>query len=134
MVERSKSTGFDEFVGKIVEIKVEPSSNPQIEGEQYHIQMKPDDKTLTEGSKTGNFHEWIRIPPKATDTSVPEGSVLDKFLLEIEFLHKEVKKLESHVEVMNFIVGKKYLFKKKVLGKSFQGHEAKPYWIPAREL
>lgn len=127
MVERTKSEGFDEFVGVVENVILEPS-NLTDGGEQYHLTMKPEGVEIT--GKTGLMHEWIRVPPKATETSVPEGSVLDKFVQELEVLHNEVKKLGSVPEIFAFLVGKKYLFKKKKLGKSFDGHEAKAYWVP----
>ena len=109
MVERTKSEGFDEFVGVVENVLLEPS-NLTDGGEQYHLTMKPEGVEIT--GKTGLMHEWIRVPPKATETSVPEGSVLDKFVQELEVLHNEVKKLGSVPEIFAFLVGKKYLFKK----------------------
>lgn len=130
MVERIKPGLPDTFVGKVEDVLVEPSQREDIGGEQYHIVIKPEDIKI-EG-KTGMIHEWIRIPPKATESAVPEGSVLDRYLAEIELLIPEAKQKQTHFEVFALIKGKKFKWVKKKLGKSFGGYEAHEYWVPAQ--
>lgn len=133
MVERTKMQQFEEFEGKVKDIKIEPSKlKNQEELEQYHIYIEPLNVKI-EG-KTGLIHEWIRISEKATDNSVPEGSVLDRYLQQIEILHGEAKAKPSHVEVFQLLLGNSYKFKKVKLGKSFEKHEAKEYWTPIVKL
>ena len=127
MVERIKSEQFDQFVGQVSVVKVETGKF----GKQYHIEMKPIDVQIT--GKTGNMHEWVGIPATATDTTIPEGSALDKYLQMVEMVYKEAKSLKGHAEVMSMITGRKFLFKKMRLGKAFEGKEAKEYWVPFRE-
>lgn len=129
MTERTKPQLFEEFVGVVSDIKIEPTKmEGQDDGEQYHLYLKPSDKEIK--GQTGFIHEWVRIPAKATDSSVPEGSVLDKYLQQIEILFNEAKAKSGHIEEMQLLVGKSFLFKKVKHGKSFEGHEAKPYWTP----
>ncbi len=134
MVERTKTEGIEEFEGTITDITFEQSELKGDKQEQYHISMTPNDTKLLEDSKTGMLHTWIKFSDKATQESIPEGSVLDRFLTEIETLHTETKKLKTVDETMQFIKGKKYLFKTKRLGKAYDGHEAKAYWVPVKAL
>lgn len=132
MVVRTKAQTFDDFEGVVDAVLVEPSNLPDKEGNQYHIVISP--TSVEVGGKTGKMHQWINISAKATDTSVPEDSALDKYLQEIELLIKDTKKAETHGEVMEMLVGKKFRFVKKRLGKSYAGHEAQDYWTPAQLL
>jgi len=133
MVERTKAEGLDEFQGTVLEVTLEPS---QLEGmedqEQFHIFMEPVDKKIMKNSKTGGFHEWIRLSPKATESSVPEGSVADRYIEEIELLIPEAKKKKLITEVFQLLKDKTFLFKKKKLGRSYEGKEAKGYWVPVK--
>lgn len=133
MVERTKPQAFEEFEGKVESIQLERSKLLDgSEQEQYHITIVP--LNVTVEGKTGRMHEWIRISPKATETTVPEGSVLDRYLSQIEILHSEAKKQKTHLEAMNLLNGNSYLWKKTKLGKSFEGKEAKDYWIPVKPV
>ncbi len=134
MVERTKAEGIEEFEGKVKEVSIEKSTIADEEVEQYHVSIEPINTDLLKKSKTGMFHEWIKIPSTATSNTVPEGSVLDRFIQELEILNSEVKKIETHTEVLNFLKNKTFLFKKKKLGKAYAGHEAKEYWIPVKSL
>ncbi len=131
-MERTKSEGLEEFEGTITDVSIDPSTNKDIEGDQYHIQMEPVDKELLKESKTGCMHEWIKIPPTATPESAPEGSILDRFVQELEILDSSLKNVKGHKEIFESLKGKKFLFKKKKLGKAYDGHEAHEYWTPVQ--
>lgn len=133
MVERTKAEGLTEFEAKVTDVKIETSTVNNEEMKQYHIEMKPTDETLVKKGETGLMHNWVRISANATETSVPEGSVLDKFLQEIEMVHPEAKQIANHKEVMELLKDNTYVFKRKKLGKSFGGHEAKEYWVPVQK-
>lgn len=127
MVERTVSEGFDTFTGVVESIEV-VSDGQKEGGKQYHIVIEPIDVEV--GGKTQRIHEWIRISQKATESSIPEGSALDKYLNELELINKDLKKCVMHEEVIKWMLNKKFRFVKRKLGKSFQGHEAKDYWTP----
>lgn len=129
MVERTRAQTFTEFIGTVQEIKKVRDSQRE-GGEQYHIEMKPLDVEI--GGKTGLMHEWVRITDTTTETSVPEGSVIDRYLQELEDCIPETKKQPTVDGSMKLMVGKSFRFKRKKLGRSFQGQEAKEYWTPSR--
>jgi len=130
MVERIESQTWTEFQGEVVDVQLE---DPTEEGrtQQWHIQMRPIDKEIK--GKTGNLHTWIRLSATCTETSVPRGSVIDRFLEALEDIHSEVKKMTVK-KAFEFMKGRKYLFKSKVLGRAFEGHPASEYWVPSKEL
>jgi hypothetical protein len=138
LVKRTKSETIEEFEGIVDNVEFEEGEFETKEGKekrkQYHITMKPKDETLLKDSKTGMFHEWISMSRKATDETVPEGSVADRFIQEVEILLPEAKGKELISEVFALLKGKSFLFKRKVLGKSFEGREAKQYWCPVKVL
>ena len=134
MVGRTKAEGIEIFDGEVKDVTIEPSQREDISGEQIHIQIEPLDKSLLKDSKTGCMHEWIRLSPKSTDTTVPEGSTADNYIQEIESVIPEAKKIELVAQVFNIIKGRKFTFVQKRLGKSFKGYEAKNYWVPKKEL
>lgn len=128
MVERMEATGLDEFVGfaRVVE-PVQGNFGPQIK-----IEIEPEDKTLIKAGKTGRFHEFLRLPPKATDTRIPQGSVIDTYLREVESLFKEAKTKETVLDALKVLLDKKLLWRKKILGKKYKGYEASEHWVPVR--
>jgi len=132
MVEITKAEMIEEFDGKVVEVGVEPSQREDIEGEQVHIQIEPVNKDLLKDSKTGRMHEWVRLSPKSTETTVPEGSIAHRYIQAVEDVIKEAKETEKVLEVFQLLNEKTFTFKRKQLGKSFGGHEAKDYWVPAK--
>ena len=81
MVERTQTEIIEEFDGVIDSIKVVPDQINEGQ-EQYHIEMKPNDKEMLKDSKTGKFHTWLKITKTSTNESVAEGSVLDNYLKE----------------------------------------------------
>lgn len=133
MVDRTKSGAIDRFDG-IVEVVEKVPSQLNAGDMQWHIAMKPVDATLLAESRTGQFHEWIRISGSTTDTSVAEGSVLDNYIKEVEVVLPQTKKAKTIQEVMEAMKGKKFRFVRKVLGKSYEGKESKPIFVPQVEL
>lgn len=129
MVERTSSEGVDQFEGTVEIIEKVPSQLNEKE-EQWHIAMKPKDVKLLKGTKTEMFHEWLRITKTTTENSVAEGSVLDNYLKELEATIPEAKKSESVEAALNVMKGKNLRFIKKVLGKSFEGKQSKPAFVP----
>lgn len=131
MVRTTTTEGLDEIDGTCTSVAVEKSGKIE-DLEQYHIMIKPTDSSILKESKTGHFHEWIRISPKTTDESVPEGSVIHRYIQEIESLFSEAKKLEMVEEVFHLLVGKRFVWKRKQLGRSYKGFEASDYWCPTK--
>lgn len=131
MVERTTSNNLDEFKGTIENINIEESEVQGKKHKQYHISIKPLDVEIK--GKTGLIHEWIRITDKCTEGSVPEGSVIDRYIQQIEILHPECKKLATITEVFQVLVGNSYQFQKLKLGKSFDGKDAKEYIVPVKK-
>jgi len=127
MVERTESKEFSEFEGTVEQVE-EVDSKLKDNSKQYKLSLK------TQISSTGYMYEWINIPETAKGDSVPEGSNLDKYLIEVEMLHSEVKEISTVTDALKFLVGKTYLFKKKKLGKSYKGQEAKEFWVPVKEI
>lgn len=101
-------------------------------GPEYDINMKPEGIEIK--GPTGCFHEFLRIPDKATETSVPDGSVLDVFLKELESIMPEVKNMATVDEALGVMNGKRFEFRKKQLGKAFEGHQAASHWVPVNLL
>ena len=126
MVERHTEE-FTDFIGTVEDIDKEVDKFNE-DREEYHIQMKPEGIEVK--GDTGFIHEWIKMSAKATDVVIPEGSVLDNYIKELEILNKDVKKMVSVSEVFAWMVGKKFRFVRKKLGRAYQGHEAKSYWTP----
>lgn len=125
MVDRTKSEGLDSFTGIVDSVNLEQSDN----GPQYKITMN------TDISKSGKMYEWVNIPEKATETTVPEGSNIDKYLQEIEIAIPKAKDAPTVEEALKVMVGKNIRFVRKKLGKSFTGedgvtHDAKNFWVP----
>jgi hypothetical protein len=129
MVERTKAEMLESFDGLCESVEVVPDQMRD-GGEQIHLEFKPDDDGILAGSKTGRFHEWLRITEKSTETSVPEGSKIDAYLKEIEVVLPAVKKVKNVVSAFELMEGKRFKFVRKVLGKSFKGHDAKPSFVP----
>ena len=132
MVVRSEAKGFEEFEGTVKTIEIVDNNLQQddegLDLKQYKITI------ATDISSSGFMYEWINISSKATETTVPEGSNLDRYLAELEVLYSTLKEVKKVYDVLAVMIGKKYLFKKKKLGKSYDGKEAKEFWIPAKEL
>ncbi len=131
MVERTTG-GIEEFKGKVDSVKHETSELPDgSKQEQFHIVIEP--LNIEVGGETGKMHEWLPISKKATKTSVPEGSILHKYISELELLDKAVKDIKEVEKALKSMEGKCYQFKPIKHGQAFGGKEAKEYWTP-REI
>ena len=129
MVKRTKAEMVEAFDG-ICDV-IEVVSDQINEGkEQIHLEIKPDDSSILEGTKTGKFHVWLRMTEKTTESSVPEGSNLDRYLQEIETVCSEAKKAEKVIDAVNVLKGKHVHFVRKIIGRSFKGFEARPIFVP----
>lgn len=133
-VTRTKAQLFDVFIGRVEDVKiVDDQQRVEDQGQQYHIEMDCLDKEIK--GETGKLHEWLRITAKSTEDTVPEGSVLDKYLEELEAILPDARKEGlSVMQVLTMMKTKVFQFRKKKLGRSFEGHEAKQYWTPVRLL
>lgn len=128
MVERTISKGLDEFVGfaRVIEA-IQGSFGPQVK-----MEIEPEDKTLIKAGKTGRFHEFLRLPPTASESRIPEGSVMDIYLREVESLIRDARNKETILEALRVLLDRKILWRRKVLGKRYKGYEASEHWIPVR--
>lgn len=129
MVERTKGEMLEDFDGLCEKVEIVPDQMNEGQS-QIHIELKPDDDEILKESKTGRFHEWVRLTKKTTETTVPEGSKLDAYLKEIEVVLPAAKKAKTVIEAFELMEGKKFHFVRKTLGKSFKGHDAKPSFVP----
>jgi hypothetical protein len=130
MVDRVTQTGLEEFEGKVVDIVLEKNTFQDTESDQYHITMEP--TTLTIKGKTGFLHEWLRLSPKTTQTAVPEGSVVERYLAQVELCLTDARKEKTLSGALNMMKGKTFLFKKVKLGRSYEGRPAREVWTPIR--
>jgi len=129
MVDRTEAKIFDEFIGTVKDVALEPSSL-DTEIDQYHVVIKPLDVEVA--GKTGMMHEWVRVPATATETSVPEGSGIDLFLRDLEACSRDVRQVKNVADAFNFMKDKTFKFVKGKIGKAFKGKEAGEHWLPKR--
>ena len=127
MVKRTESKGFDEFVGKVVNVILEEPTEKR-ETPAYHIEIEVLDKEIK--GKTGLMHDWIGVPKTSKKDSVPQGSVIDAYIRALERLESTLKTKENVEEIFVWMKGKKFRFNKEKLGKSFGKHDAMDYWVP----
>lgn len=130
MVTRLESGVVNEFVGIVSKIEFETDAFKGTR--QYHLHIEPVDVKVT--GKTGEFHEWIPMSPKADEDKVPTGSVLDRYLQMIENLVPGAEKAKTVAEAFNMMKGKKFRFKRMKLGRDFEGYKAKEYATPVALL
>jgi hypothetical protein len=130
MVERTEAQTWSEFKGEVVEVALEqPKEEDRLP--QFHIQIKPLDKEIK--GKTGLMHEWVRTPATSTETSVPRGSVIDRYIEALEDVHgDDAKECKTVKEIFELMKGNTYLFKSKVLGRAFGNNQAAEYWVPVK--
>ena len=126
IVERIEAKGMDEFEGTVKSVELEHSANDR---KQYHIKI--DATSLKVGGATGLIHEWIPLSNKSSDSGVMQGSVLDRFLAQIELIVTGAKKAATVQEELNMLIGKKFRFKRMKLGRDYNGQEAREYIVPA---
>lgn len=129
---RQTANILDEFKGVVEDVILEKNTLADAEQDQYHIVMNPEDVEVK--GKTGKLHEWIRLSPKTTQESIPEGSIIDKFLTQLEIVLPDSKKAKTLDEAFGMMKDKKFLFKRVKLGKSFEGHPARSVWTPVQLL
>jgi hypothetical protein len=129
LVTRTEATRIDEFEGKVVSVKLEMGIEDR---RQYHIEIEPTSFKST--SATGKIHEWIALSPKSTEEAVPQGSVMDRYLTQVEICVSGAKNCKTVGEELKMLEGKKFKFKKLKLGKDFNGQPAKEYIVPVAAL
>ena len=132
-VMRTENTGgtkFDEFEAAVVSVELQEG----IEGrKQYHFVLDPIGFKV--GGATGKLHEWIPMSAKATQEAVPQGSVMDRYLQQVEIcLGKPARDATTILAALNLMVGKKFRFMKMKLGKDYEGKKAKDYVTPVALL
>ena len=130
MVKRQENTGLAEFTGVVKSVQKEQGLDA--DKQQYHITIEPEGIEIK--GTTGMLHDWYPLSPKCTEDSVPEGSVMDRMLTQIEICVSEAKNVATIKEAFDLLVGKKFKFKKIKLGKEFDGHAAKEYIVPVAAL
>lgn len=130
IVMRTESTGsLDTFDGKVTAVELQEG----LEGrKQYHIRIEP--TTVVIKGPSGAFHEWIPMSAKATDDQVPQGSVLDRYLQQVEIVIPQAKKESSVDKALKLLVGKSFRFQKIKLGKDYDGNKARDYIVPVKDL
>ena len=133
MVEIVELKGLEKFDGKIVDIKSEEGEY----GQQYIIKIEPLDKTLIKKGKTGAFWNYLKVSDNSDEKTLVKDSVLEKYCSAICKVDSEMKKVLEKSTVPEFMVrtkGRSYTFNKEVLGKAFEGHEARTVWTPIKKL
>jgi hypothetical protein len=125
MVIRSEATRLDEFEGIVESVELELGMEDR---KQYHIVINP--TSLKIQGATGRLHEWIPVSPKATEEAVPQGSVMDRYLTQVEICVTGAKNSATIKQELGLMVGKKFKFKKIKLGKDFNNNPAKEYAVP----
>ena len=130
MVERIESSGgLEEFDAIVEKIELEEG----IEGrKQYHLILNPTSFVVKGSSK--KMHEWLPLSRTASENAIPQGSVLDKFLMQVEIMFSEAKKKSTVFEELSILVGKKFKFKKLKLGRDFNDKKAREYLVPVAYL
>jgi hypothetical protein len=130
MVERVGANILEEFEGRVIDVVLEKNQFADSESDQFHVTMEG--LNIEVKGKTGVLHEWIRLSPKTTQESIPEGSIIDKYLTQLEIVLPEAKKAKTLNEAFGLMKGKVFLFKKIKLGKAFEGHPARAVWLPVQ--
>ncbi|RKX66118.1 MAG: hypothetical protein DRP42_03760 [Tenericutes bacterium] len=117
-----------EFVAIVEQVTAEESDY----GVQIHLVLDPLDTELKEkmkDTKTQRFHEWIRLSPKATDHSLPEGSIAHQYYKMLCNVEPKAKEPDKVFDAFKTMEGNIYLFRKEKLGRSYGGHEATDHWV-----
>ena len=129
MVERSTSSGgLDEFVGTVENVVLEKNTFGETESDQYHITIKAEGVAIK--GKTGLIHEWVKLSAKATQKSIPEGSIVERYLSSLEVVMPALKSAKTLDEAFSQLKGKKFLWRRVKLGRAFEGHPARDVWVP----
>ena len=92
------------------------------EGEEFELQ----DATLK---------QFIGISANCTDIAVTQDSKIDKYLTEVEVANDVDRAYyETYLEVIQTLIGKKFKYVNKKLGKDFGGKEGKSFYVPQTKL
>lgn len=131
MVQRTESNKkLDDFEGKVVSVELEEGIDQR---KQYHITIDPIGFKV--GGATGKLHEWIGLSPRATQEQVPQGSVMDRYLQQIEICLGKPARDAATVDVaLKMLAGKKFKFSRIKLGKDFDGKSAREYIVPVSQV
>lgn len=127
MVKKTESQAFTEVTALVEDVIYEPAQKADFPN-QYHLILDAKDQEIK--GKTGKLHEWIAETGTCTEDSVPVGSVIERYVDAIENIEGEKEKVADAFKALK---GNSYLFKKKVLGKSFEGHKAREYLTPIKK-
>lgn len=129
MVKRSESKGvLEEFEGTVKDVVFET-----VEGRrQYHITIDPKDIEIK--GPSGMLHEWVPMSPKAKEDDIPQGSVMDRYLTQVEICIREAKTASTVTQAFGLMKGKTFRFQRLKLGKDYDGHAAKDYIVPVARL
>jgi hypothetical protein len=128
MVQRIESSGkIEELDATVESVVLEKSA---IGHGQYKLTLKPHNVEVK--AKTGRFFEWIPLSKTATQEAVPQGSVVEKYLMQMEICVPAVKKAATLEDAFKLLIGKRFIFKRFKLGKSFEGNAAREYLVPIR--
>lgn len=131
MVQRIESTGkMDEIEGFVESVSPETSGATGLA--QYHVVINPTNFKVK--GKTERLHEWIGLSKTATEEQVPQGSVLERYLTQIEICIPAAKRAATVKQAFGMMVGKKFRFQRLKLGKEFEGNPAKEYIVPVAAL
>jgi len=129
MVERTEARGFEELNGEVISVELIPNDKADWDNAQQ-ILIGIDPIGIELKGKTGKWWVYISLPRTATETSVPQGSAVDRYLQEVEGIVPQVKKTKTVLGAFELLKGKRFTFKPKKLGRAFEGREARDYWCP----
>jgi hypothetical protein len=119
------SGGLDDFEGVVDSVELEAGIDDR---RQYHVRINP--TSFKVKGPTQQVHEWIPMSPRSTEEAVPQGSVVDRYLMQLEIALPEVKAVAKVGDALKRMEGKKFHFKRLKLGKDFDGKKAKDYIVP----
>lgn len=129
MVVRSESKGvLDEFTGTVKDVFFETVE----ERRQYHITIEAEGIEVK--GPTGLMHEWVPMSPKAKEDDIPQGSVMDRYLTQVEICVREAKTAPTVKQALELLKNKKFKFQKLKLGKDYEGHAAREYIVPVARV
>jgi hypothetical protein len=125
MVERVEGgKALQEFEAKVISVELEHGVEDR---RQYHIKMD-------RGGDAKILNEWISLSPRATEETIQQGSVIDRFLTQLEICIKAAKSAKTVGDAMKMMEGKKFRFQRIKLGKDFNGQPAREYYVPVALL
>lgn len=131
MVQRVEASNgkFEDMEGTVTSVEYEQSA---LGNGQYHIKIDPVNFKVK--GKTNLMHEWVPMSKTATEEAVPQGSVMERYLTQIEICVPAAKRASTIKQAFGLLVGKKFRFAKIKLGKDYDGNPAKEYIVPVAAL